>query len=1014
MSGIHEDCRKFTDWLNRQVISVAKGEGVIQSAVEPEGRFWLGRLESEAKVANSPFGDRSERMSPCAIGIRVKPVGQAPWCLKVSIVAHGWWKDRSTTPSNWRKTARIEETQAITVPTSEIGTHTFVPTVFNSQLANAVNSTDLSAGIRVEVEHGRGGAVELIVSVVNESPQESSVLADTGLYEVGLSISGIKTEPFLLSALPDSFRYDRRIAAYGINCGVEALADGSIQSTDIVETDRPRPKYWCVESPIPDCSFDTLASNPIPSLEELVSAHAKWGQAAWSCDELERRSIEEGWTHSMRTQADQAASEFAVEAGRMKTGLCLLQSNPLLLRSFMLMNASMQISSRGRFSGWRPFQLGFILANLRSVLMDASETETVDILWFATGGGKTETYLGLLVMAALYDRLTGKSCGMTAWSRFPLRLLSLQQTQRFADAIAAAEIVRRREAINGEAFSMGFFVGDSSTPNRIKIDPQPGEPDSLDESMPKRYQVLLRCPFCDHDLRMHFDRTRWRLLHVCDYDECPWPEEGLPLYIVDDEIYRFLPTIVVGTLDKVASISIQAAMRGFIASPYGLCSVTGHGFTYAQRSTKKTGCLVPGCRGTRTTLPMPANRFAPTFRLQDELHLLRDSLGAIDAHYESLLDHLELETSNVRPKIVASSATLTGYERQCMAIYQRSGRVFPCQGPRASTTFWSVADEGNLLRKYVALAPRGATLEFAADRLLTALQQNVRRLRENPAAVCSEAGVDPANATELVSLFGTNVVYGNTIKDLDASARSLETQVPVQPLVTAQLTGHTPFEEVRDILRRLEHPEEEFNERIHVVAASSMMSHGVDIDRLNSMVMLGQPLSTAEFMQATARIGRKFPGIIYVLHKMPLERDASLFRAFRSFVEQGDRFVEAVPITRRSRRVLERTLPGLIMARLQHLHEPASNESLTLISKVRQYFLNNQITSETELSNLVRLLNISSDLDLPLREEAEQTLRAFFSRINDSATVERFPNELFPTGVMTSLRDVEEQAPIYD
>ncbi|MEI8210952.1 MAG: helicase-related protein [Planctomycetota bacterium] len=1014
MTGIHEDCRKFAAWLNKQVVSAAKGEGVTQSAVEPEGRFWLGRLETEAKVANSPFGDRSERMSPCAIGIRVRPVGQSPWRLDVSVVAHGWWKDRSTTPSSWRKTPRIEETQAITIPTSGVGTHTFVPATFNSLLANAVNSTDLSVGIRVEVEHGRGGAVELIISVVNESPEDSAVLADTGLYEVGLKISGIKTEPFLLSALPDSFRYDRRIAAYGINCGIEAIADGSIQSTDTVETNRPRPKYWCVESPIPDCSFSTLASKPIPSLETLVYAHAKWGQAEWSSEELDRRSIEESWSQSMRKEADHAAHEFNVESERMATGLRILQSNPMLLRSFMLMNAAMEISSRGRFPGWRPFQLGFILANLRSVLMDASETDTVDILWFATGGGKTETYLGLLVMAALHDRLTGKSCGMTAWSRFPLRLLSLQQTQRFADAIAAAEIIRRREGIAGESFSMGFFVGDSSTPNRIKIDPQPGEPDSLDESMPKRYQVLLRCPFCDHDLRMHFDRTRWRLLHVCDSDACPWPEDGLPVYIVDDEIYRFLPTIVVGTLDKVASISIQAAMRGFVAAPYGLCSVEGHGFAYSQRSDKKTGCLVPGCRGSRLALPMAANRFAPTFRLQDELHLLRDSLGAIDAHYESLLDHLELESSNIRPKIVASSATLTGYERQCKALYQRSGRVFPCQGPRASTTFWSVADEGTLLRKYVALAPRGATLEFAADRLLTTMQQLIRRLRDSPEAVCHEAGIDLANATALVSLFGTNVVYGNTIRDLDASARSLETQVPVQPLVTAQLTGHTPFEEVRDILRRLEHPEAEFNDRIHVVAASSMMSHGVDIDRLNSMVMLGQPLSTAEFMQATARIGRKFPGIVYVLHKMPLERDASLFRAFNSFVEQGDRFVEAVPITRRSRRVLERTLPGLIMARLQHLHEPASNGALTLISKVRQYFASNQIVPETELSSLVQMLTISSDLDLPLREEAQQTLRAFFSRINDPATAERFPNELFPTGVMKSLRDVEEQAPIYD
>ena len=162
----------------------------------------------------------------------------------------------------------------------------------------------------------------------------------------------------------------------------------------------------------------------------------------------------------------------------------------------------------------------------------------------------------------------------------------------------------------------------------------------------------------------------------------------------------------------------------------------------------------------------------------------------------------------------------------------------------------------------------------------------------------------------------------------------LKLRCPIRPLNVAQLTGHTPFDEVREILDRLEAPEEDFANRIHVVAASSMMSHGVDINRLNSMIMLGQPLTTAEFMQATARIGRTWPGIVFSLHKMPLERDASLFRSFKSFVEQGDRFVEAVPITRRSKRVLERTLPGLMMARLYHLHERNSGQALTVITRV--------------------------------------------------------------------------------
>ena len=341
----------------------------------------------------------------------------------------------------------------------------------------------------------------------------------------------------------------------------------------------------------------------------------------------DERMQRDGWSPEMRTEADQAGTNFAEEARRLQNGMALLESSPDLLTSFRMMNEAMAISSRDRYEGWRPFQVGFLLANLASVLGGSEETSVVDILWFATGGGKTETYLGLLVLAAFHDRLRGKFCGITAWSRFPLRLLSLQQTQRFADAIAAAEMVRRSRGLTGDPFSLGFFVGDSSTPNRIKNEPDAGEPDPLDESMPARYQVLLRCPFCDGSLQMAFNRRAWRLEHRCENQQCPWPDEALPFYIVDEEIYRVLPTIVVGTLDKVALISMQAAMRGFVASPIGLCSEPDHGFAYAVRSDKPTGCLVPGCRGRRLELPMPAEMFPPSFRLQDELHLLRDSLG---------------------------------------------------------------------------------------------------------------------------------------------------------------------------------------------------------------------------------------------------------------------------------------------------------------------------------------------------------------------------------------------------
>jgi hypothetical protein len=674
----------------------------------------------------------------------------------------------------------------------------------------------------------------------------------------------------------------------------------------------------------------------------------------------------------------------------------------------------MALSSRNRYDRWRPFQVGFILANLGSLSPDMADRDIVDILWFPTGGGKTETYLGLLLTAAFFDRLTGKMAGLTAWTRFPLRLLSLQQTQRFANALAGAEQIRRAANLQGEPFSLGFFVGDSSTPNRIKPNPDsPHEPNPNDDQMPARFRILVKCPFCDTEVKMAFDRRSWRLAHRCPNDACPWPDENLPIFIVDEEIYRFLPTVVVGTLDKVASIALQGAMRGLVGSPWGFCSELGHGFTYGPRSERPTGCLVPGCRGSSQSLSMPATRFQATFRLQDELHLLRDSLGAIDAHYERLLDRL-LGENECPPKIVGSSATLSGLEHQCRVLYDRKARVFPVPGPSPGHSFWN-RDSGGLLRRYAAVSPRGATLEFATDRIITELQKAIRRLLDNPVAVCRELDLRPECVEQVASLYGTNVIYGNTIRDVDAALRSMETQIPVTPLITSRLTGDTPFKDVRETLDRLQKPEPEFADRIHVIGASSMMSHGVDIDRLNAMVMLGMPLTAAEFIQATARIGRTYPGIVFVIHKMALERDASVFRSFGVYVRQGDRFVEPIPITSRSRRVLDRTLPGMKEAVRSHVHERATGRALTTIRALGDFARGGGMNVDSEVQELLRILGLDPTTDERLcccvREWVEEYHR---SLLNPTGSI-KWPADCSPTNKpMISLRDVEEQAPIFD
>jgi len=822
------------------------------------------------------------------------------------------------------------------------------------------------------------------------------------------------TEPFILESLPDSFRYDRRVPAYGINCGIEVTKNSNLRTSDVVVVDKPRPQYWSVDEPVPDLAFAELETDPLPSLAQLVEAHTNWGHRTWTPATLDDRSLRGSWSPAMRVQAEAAGAEFWAENGRLTGGLELLRRTPRLLRAFTLMNRAMSYAANGKYDAWRPFQIGFLLANLACIASQDNDAEIADVVWFATGGGKTETYLGLLITAALYDRLRGKTTGTTAWSRFPLRMLSLQQTQRFADAMAGAERVRREEAIAGDPFSVGFLVGQGATPNSIPEDAQPGEPDPEDDKMPGRYRVLLKCPFCHgSSITMAFDRRYWRLAHQCSNEACPWTERHLPFYIVDDEIYRFLPTVIVGTLDKAASIAMQGGMRCLVGSPLGICSENGHGYVYAPRSKKPNGCLVPGCKGSPVGLSGRKELYAPTFRLQDELHLLRDSLGAVDAHYESLLDHLESEIAGRKPKILASSATLTGYERQINLLYRRDARVFPVQGPSSEEGFWAAASD-DLARRYVAVAPRGVTIEYAVDQTVTELQRAVRRLQTEPQVVCAEAGIDARWVDHLLSLYGVDVVYGNTLRDLDAVARSLETQVNVVgELNTASLTGRTDFEDVRATLDRLEEPESAFDDRLHVITASSMMSHGVDIDRLNVMIMLGVPLTAAEFIQATARVGRRWPGLVYVMHKIARERDASVFRSFAKFVQQGDRFVEPIPITRRSRRVLEKTIAGVVLARILAVHEAKSGEALTTVRKLRAYFVKNGVTQSSELEAVIQMMGFDGNLDEALRNDLQRWFRRFFENLMEPGGTFKFPSDLSPTGKpMRSLRDVEEEAPI--
>ncbi len=1013
------DSTAFLSWMLDGVVAEARGDHMQTLPVRPDGRLWLGRLAPEIKVQNSRLGERSERLEPCEVGVRVRPTGLDGRQLSCSARLVVWGEfDGGEEPDGdcWRKSEPIEVNATLDVPRSVGDIVTAGHDDFRSALA-AVGASGMACEFHAERELGKDGP-ELVVTLVNVSPEELDGW-DTNVYEASLHVDVGPTERFTLDNLPDSFRYDRTVPAYGVNGGVEQVSETVVRTTDVAMHDQPRPTYWDDDAgPRLDMRFTTLADDPLPPLRDLVGAAEWWGATHWSDAVLDARAAAEGWDTGMRDQARDEAALSTDELERLRRGLALLEEDERLRRALALANRSFAESPAVRHTEWRPFQLGFVLANLASIVDESvdGERSVVDTLWFATGGGKTETYLLFVLTGAFHDRLRGKREGMTSWGRFPLRMLSLQQTQRFADVLAQAELVRRSEKLEGNPFSLGFFVGSGGTPNRIERNARFG-PDPTDPEMPARYQVLLRCPFCrSPDIEMRFDTTRWALDHVCTARDCRWGGRPLPFRIVDEEIYRSLPTVALGTLDKAASISMQAAMRGFYGPPYGRCPEPTHGYTYAPRSSTPNGCLFPGCSATPDPLGQDASLYAPTIRMQDELHLLRDSLGAVDAHYEALLDSLQSHFAS-SPKIIASSATLAGHDEQVAALYRRAGRTFPRPGPHAGRSFWS-CDSDQLARRFAGLAPRGQTLDYAAEQLTEALQRVTRRAVEDPMAVALEAGIDIGAIPELVRAYGVDVFYGSNLKDVEAVARTFESEIRLQNVNAATLTGRTPLDEVRDTLERLTSPEDDFYARIHLVAASSMLSHGVDIDRLNVMVMLGLPLATAEFIQTTSRIGRSYPGLVIVLHKIGRERDAAVYRTFPSFVAHAHRLIDPVPITSKSRRVLELTFAGLEQGRLYGIHEPAALaaglKQLTKPAPVRRAFGRLPVLEQGELDALVEMLSFLGPLDENLRQDLGDYLREFFRALNDPASNAEWVSDLFPTGQpMLSLRDVEEQAPVY-
>ncbi|MFG3281078.1 DISARM system helicase DrmA [Streptomyces sp. NPDC048111] len=683
-------------------------------------------------------------------------------------------------------------------------------------------------------------------------------------------------------------------------------------------------------------------------------------------------------------------------------------------------------------ASWRPFQLAFVLLNLDSLTDPAhphrgtGRDALVDLLFFPTGGGKTEAYLGLAAYTFALRRLQGVigsgteahsgEAGVAVLMRYTLRLLTAQQFQRAAALVCAAEKLRRDEygkecceraecAARGacehpkrwgrEPFRIGLWVGTSVSPNwypeaREQI---AGAHESGSDKHARVIQVL-SCPWCGQGLKAHRDMKgdddRRRVLLYCPRGEgaeearCPFSylssrKEGIPVLTVDEEIYRLAPAMVIATVDKLA----QLPWNGYSGLLFGRVTTwcERHGYRHDDLDEKTDCGSRHNKRGDlRATTARPVTRLRPPdLIIQDELHLISGALGTTVGLFEAAVDQLctwshttaEGQRVETGPKIVASTATTKRAADQVRGVFGRQVAVFPPQVLDVGDTFFSrqVQLSGSHPgRRYLGICAHGTRLKAAEIRVAEILLLGAQQLFDDYGTPADPymTLVGYFNATrELAGMrryldddITTRVRRNGSRKGRDTIADRIVSRTGM--LEIQELTSRISSAEIGATLKRLESgfdPDYETSARrraliaealearrdkrdpralptpglkraVDVVLATSMLQVGVDVSRFGLMLVVGQPKNTAEYIQASSRVGRdaKRPGLVVTLYNWSRPRDLAHFEDFGYYHATFYRQVEALSVTPFTRRALDRgTAPTYVAALRQAAYEHSRN-----------------------------------------------------------------------------------------
>ncbi|GAA3739180.1 helicase-related protein [Spinactinospora alkalitolerans] len=706
---------------------------------------------------------------------------------------------------------------------------------------------------------------------------------------------------------------------------------------------------------------DTDPDAVLRSLDAFVDAFA-----GWAAEQMERAEA----FGDDKAVAIRIAERSQDAVDRMREGVNLLRApgRQDLRTAFSLGMAAMRLQmrqasiNRGGSEGrvpeprWRPFQLGFLLVSLASTVdVTHKDRDLVDLIWFPTGGGKTEAYLGLAAIEIFRRRLAHDVAGggTAVITRYTLRLLTSQQFQRAAALVCAMEKLRATdERVKGMVrFSIGLWVGNEVTPGTRR------EARSALERLQKaarpeeanQFQVE-SCPWCltpsvpkaksnkpqDYGMRLVGNDV---VLHCVD-ESCAFSGE-LPLAVVDEVLYDEPPTILLATVDKFARLQFRPEAGRLL----------GIGTAFEQ----------------------------PSMVIQDELHLLSGPLGTTVAVFDAVIQLL-LSRSGASPKIIASTATIRASEEQVQGLYGRDVALYPPSGLDDDRTFFSRPVESGEGRLYVGLMPQSVSQPSAVIAAVTPMV-------EMPEALAARV---PSAASR--DAYWTLVMYHNSLRELGRTGTLVVDDVngrlepradrlgfplrPVRAGKVLELTSRRGAEELPKDLRALRVRADETSDAVDVVLSSNMLSVGIDIPRLALMLMVGQPKTTAEYVQATSRVGRgDTKGVVVTLFRSSRARDRSHFETFRGYHEALYRSVEPTSVTPWSLASRDRSLAGALVALLRQSFGPLADNDAA-----GRFDLEDDRISDAVERLVERFLGYVTRAD---RLEAEETSDAVWSLLRD-------------------------------